>query len=457
MTSVALLAAAALFESLCAPCHGAEGRGDGVAAHLYSPAPADLRAPLKLGGDAASLRRTLRWGMPATGMPAFGSLEVEALEALVSLVQGWQGSKPARAKGAAEPPPPPKVGRDPLWNRPQARGERAVVPAVAALDAPRCGRCHPGEHEAWQGSRHAKATGPGLMGQYHGATEAFRQSCDDCHAPLVEQRAEPDLHAEGVSCAVCHLRGHQKLGPTKARRVRSPARGLRARPEPRLGRSDFCLRCHNLPLTVAVEGRPLLDTWREWAASPYLVAGVQCQHCHLADGRHDFSGAHDPEAVRKAVRLRVRWGSPIEIDLENLGAGHHFPTTATPRAVLRVRQLGSEGPLKETERSWAVGRTVEVRAGKWHEVADTRVPAGETRTWRYAVERAEGASRLEISLHMFPDYFYARFYRARLGKGGAGEAEYRAALAEAEASGFLVSYQRLPYLPDSSRARTSGR
>ncbi|MEZ4435671.1 MAG: hypothetical protein R3F65_25010, partial [bacterium] len=217
-------------------------------------------------------------------------------------------------------------------------------------------------------------------------------------------------------------------------------------------RSDFCLPCHNLPLSAAVDGRPLLDTWREWAQSPYLPAGVQCQHCHMPDGAHAVPGAHDPAMARRAVTLTATAaldGAHVTATatVRNTGAGHHFPTTATPRAVLRVRQLGPDGPLPGTEETWAIGRTVRHDGRRWIEDADTRIAAGAALTRRYRRPRAPAAERVEVSLHLFPDWFYTRFYRAALRRPDlepAARAGYTAALAEAEASVILIDHRRLP-------------
>jgi len=240
--------------------------------------------------------------------------------------------------------------------------------------------------------------------------------------------------------------------------MRLPAPGMAARVDPRFARSDFCMPCHNLPLSASVDGRPLLDTWREWAASPYLPAGVQCQHCHQPGGAHHMPGAHDPEMVRRAVRLEVdvaHEGARIDVEarVRNVGAGHHFPTTATPRAVLRIRQLGARGPLSETEASWAIGRTVTHGSGGWREVADTRIPAGEVAARRYRHPRHADATRIEVSLHMFPDWFYARFYRVRLSRKDLdpdARPEFETALAEAEASRFLVDFRRIPITDEAA-------
>ncbi len=572
--------------SLCAPCHGETGAGDGPAVDLLWPRPRDLhRASLKFGADPASLRRTLRRGLPGTAMPAFDGLPDETVAALVGYITA--GRSPSAAPAPVDPGRPPadapaesqpsesqlaeSRSADALWQArcaachgpdgagdgPLAKGltdhdgrpadlydlRRAPLKGGATLDdllrtlahgrpgtamapvadpaerralaawvldrrdpdprprwrmpppgiaaqardrhwavrplpdpGPRpagpplatapsaCAVCHPHQHQTWSQSRHAAAAGPGLLGQYHGADPAFIGRCNACHAPAAHQQADREALARGVTCAGCHLRAHRKLGPPGPSSVRIPAPGMAVEPTPRFARSDFCMPCHNLPLDVAVAGRPLLDTWREWAASPYLPAGVQCQHCHMPDGAHRVPGAHDAEMVRRAVRLEVERPTVADGRIEqwarvyNVGAGHHFPTTATPRAVLRIRQLGPDGPLPATAESWAIGRTVHHDGERWIEEADTRIPAGERRARRYHRPLDPAAERIEVSLHLFPDWFYARFYRARLAAelSPAARVDFEAALADAERSVILVDYVRLPISgarPPPSRRR----
>ena len=218
-------------------------------------------------------------------------------------------------------------------------------------------------------------------------------------------------------------------------------------------RSDFCMPCHNLPMSAAINGRPLIDTWREWAQSPYLPAGVQCQTCHLGQGDHRMAGAHDPESVRRAVQMRIEpprlEGSAVilTVTLRNIGAGHHFPTTATPRAVLRVRQLKGRQRVEATSRLWAIGRTVEHGAQGWREIADTRIAAGDTLTRTYRVARAVGVDAVEVDLHFFPDWFYTGMFRGQLSRGDlvpAARAAYAQALEAGEGNVIRVDWQVRP-------------
>lgn len=101
-----------LFVRYCATCHGYEGRGDGGGARNLDPKPRDFQAAEFLYGTGgpgelptdADLRRTIRQGVTARGMPAWAGLREEDLGALVSYIKTfsprWQ---PVAA--AAEPQP----------------------------------------------------------------------------------------------------------------------------------------------------------------------------------------------------------------------------------------------------------------------------------------------------------------------------------------------------------------
>ena len=461
----------------CATCHGPTGAGDGPLAPTLRDAngdPADLydlrTTPLKTGDDPAALFTTLTHGRPGTPMPAFATLPATDRHALVAHLRALR--RDATPQTAPQTPtlrlPPPNAplrARDPHWNPRPLRDPGPpppdLLPPLTDPTPTRCATCHPAQHATWTQSRHAAAAGPGLLAQYHHATPTFTHRCNACHAPLAAQQTDPDHHAQGITCAACHLRAHQKHGPPAPTSIRISAPALAARPDPRFTRSDFCLPCHNLPLTAAIAGRPLLDTWREWATSPYLPAGIQCQHCHQPDGDHSTPGAHDPAMARRAIRLDftlTHTPNPLTqtptltatATLQNIGAGHHFPTTATPRAILRIRQLTPQGPIPHTTQAWAIGRTLRHDGRTWTELADTRIPAGSTLTRRYHHPRAPDATRLEASLHLFPDWFYTRFYRTALRRADltpAARADYQTALAEAEASAILIDYRRLPLPP----------
>jgi mono/diheme cytochrome c family protein len=69
-----------LFRDTCAPCHGNEGAGDGVAAaglqDIEGTAirPADLRLPLRSGAEPADVYRTIMTGISGTPMMGFDGL-----------------------------------------------------------------------------------------------------------------------------------------------------------------------------------------------------------------------------------------------------------------------------------------------------------------------------------------------------------------------------------------------
>lgn len=84
-----------LFNRYCATCHGYEGRGDGGGAKNLDPKPRDFHAAEFLYASAGKgelptdndLRTTIREGVVNRGMPAWGGLRSEDLDALVSYIK----------------------------------------------------------------------------------------------------------------------------------------------------------------------------------------------------------------------------------------------------------------------------------------------------------------------------------------------------------------------------------
>ncbi len=143
------------------------------------------------------------------------------------------------------------------WRRPippQGPAPDGFTPLERSLSPENCGACHPAQLADWSTSLHAKSMGAGVMGQL---AEMKRtdpddaRSCLTCHAPLAEQSeqiegprgpaANPDFDAglqrQGLVCAACHVRRHERFGPpawspTPTGRSRRDCRTT-ARPGPR--------------------------------------------------------------------------------------------------------------------------------------------------------------------------------------------------------------------------------
>ena len=143
--------------------------------------------------------------------------------------------------------------------------DRSLAPA-------RCGACHRAQLEDWRGSLHSLAMGPGVAGQLVTMSDAERDDCQRCHAPLQEQ-SDPrsPLFSEGMVCAACHMRNGRVFGP--ARRDGSmlvaadglPHGGWTA--SPAFEDSRFCAACHQFGADgFALNGKMLENTYEEWRA-----------------------------------------------------------------------------------------------------------------------------------------------------------------------------------------------
>ena len=307
---------------------------------------------------------------------------------------------------------------------------------VAKLSPESCGSCHVKQWEDWKTTRHAMAMGPGVWGGLIGGTPSFVKSCSECHVPLSEQHEylptsdgeyaenqqyDAQLQSHGLICAACHVRGHQRFGPSfsetaAAASVFGEGHHGGAVVSGAYQDSAFCRPCHQFEEGEAsLNGKLLENTYNEWLQSPHAKNGETCQSCHMPERQHRFQGIHDPEMVRKAVKLNVQMKNQrdrieAEIQLTNEGAGHHLPTYAAPAIFVTVRLLDSaRKPIPKTKQVRAIQRRLPPSRDR--EIFDTRIPAGGTWIYDYKISRPEHAKTLEILIDVHPDHFYNGFFK----------------------------------------------
>jgi nitrate/TMAO reductase-like tetraheme cytochrome c subunit len=280
-------------------------------------------------------------------------------------------------------------------------------PPAGDLDSASCGACHQQSFEDWGKSLHAHAFSIGLAGQLGAFALDEQRECLNCHAPRAEQQSEwlsgsssRPAKIDGVDCAACHVRQGKHLGP---RAIDETSHG-KVEAITLFGRSQFCAACHQFgPEGLALNGKPLENTFAEWRSSRYATAGITCQTCHMPDGRHEFRGIHDPAMTRKGLQVRARrlsWG--VEVTATNAGAGHHLPTYATP--VIRIDVVSGE-----RRREHVIGRRL-----AWHadtglsEVSDTRLAVDEDA--RLSLDMPPDA-RASVLVRVDPGHdYHARIY-----------------------------------------------
>jgi hypothetical protein len=357
-------------------------------------------------------------------------------------------------------PPPPTFG-----------------PLESSLHPEACGTCHPVQLGDWRTSAHAGAMGPGVAGQLvemAAADPASPIDCHVCHAPLAEQSAvtrsragvaanptfDAALRDRGVVCAACHVRGHERFGPPRrdgslaspAPRERLPHRGV-TRTAAFLS-SEFCRVCHQFtPDGFALNGKLLQNTYEEWKASPFARRGVQCQDCHMPDRRHLWRGIHDETMVRSGLdiavtpdvsRLALGQAFALTLQVRNARVGHVFPTYVTPRVVLRGELVASNGEVVAGSRQeQVIAREVTVDLAR--EAFDTRLAPGQRAALTYRGRADRAGLRVRLSVIVYPDEFYTRFFETLLEQGaGQGETQIREALAATRRSVFTVFAREIP-------------
>jgi hypothetical protein len=383
---------------------------------------------------------------------------------------------------------------------PQGKPPAHFSSIEGSLDPESCGVCHRAQYEDWIDSLHSKSMGPGVTGQ---TMELIHDDpklallCYSCHAPLSEQqekvvdkggrpsrfkkrrhvpglspsaseeRKSPalkfkpnqafsaSLQQKGLSCAGCHVRGHQRFGPPK--RDGSLESSASAAQLPHGGavrtaafeQAEFCKGCHQFePNGYALNGKLLENTYNEWKEGPYAREGKSCQSCHMPERRHLWRGIHDPEMVKQGVAVRLsldkehyQVGEQLraEITLVNTGVGHDFPTYVTPKIVVRFELADADGKqVEKSAQEERIGR--EVTLDLTQELFDTRIAPGKSRTVRYVRAIDRTGLTLRASVVVVPDDFYIQFFEATLPKArskGAG-ALLEQAIREGRARSFRL-------------------
>ncbi len=351
-----------------------------------------------------------------------------------------------------------------------------------SLEPAACGACHPQQLADWSDTWHAKGMGPGVIGQYldwDGTNDAMVAKCNRCHAPLSEQHMRienddgddwidnpafvPGMREQGLTCAGCHVRQHQRFGPPPrtAQTIDGPVGphdGFTVRDDFR--DPAFCRSCHDFtakPASEALEGKKLQETTEEWRRTTHAAEGQTCQTCHMPDGRHTWKGIHTPELVRDAVEVTATltdagtFFTPVQasITLTNVGAAHRMPTYTTPEIKLFIEQIDESGaPIEGTRQEGSVARRITPNLKK--ELWDTRLLPGESYALPYRHRRVSGATALVTRIEVWPDEAYRRFYEIKLRapeKIPKGADALRQAMQTATESRYTLWEQTIP-LPE---------
>lgn len=258
-----------------------------------------------------------------------------------------------------------------------------------------CSQCHEQPYREWSESWHAQAwIDPDVRAL---SNDFANTDCIDCHAPRpvfetgLANRVLPraSRREEGVDCIACHQLPDGGMAGTLDR----PDAACRPQVRRELAQVEFCAPCHDQHKTVT-----------QWRETRYAAQGIGCIDCHMPyrngdpnQGRdHTMHGGHSIELVRAAVALRAaRTEAGLRVEVENIGAGHHFPTDERSRAAdVFWRPLGS------SEWRWLY----RFRSPYRHEVelSDTLLPAHATKELLVSDEAARGAIEVALFYKLTP-------------------------------------------------------
>jgi len=370
------------------------------------------------------------------------------------------------------------------WNRPIPPQNHKIK----FLPYPQeCRRCHKNQYKDWKESFHKKAVSPGLLGQINHEKEPdFARSCYFCHAPMMEQsevvkrqlavnsqqlaEKETDyinnpsfdnkLKLSGVSCVVCHLREGKIYGPTARVGGRGQGAVIKDKDQKQhngfiekgfFKNAEFCAACHQLDEGYELNGKVLVNTYREWEESLYSKNNITCQNCHMPDRQHLWRGIHDKEMVMRGIHIElIRHEKGVRLIITNSGVGHYFPTYATPLVVVKGFLLDEHGKaIPSSVKKAFIGRKVSLDLSK--EIFDTRIPPGKSFEFDYIPsipplvkgDKVRFRGKLVFEVMVYPDEFYNRFYKGLLNNkdGSFNRKEIEEALKITEKSHYILFKQ----------------
>ncbi|MEM7159709.1 MAG: hypothetical protein AAF799_43110 [Myxococcota bacterium] len=261
--------------------------------------------------------------------------------------------------------------------------EMEPVAGVGTLSAQQCRACHPDVYSEWAESRHSQSlSDPLYRAEFNHSRLPFL--CERCHAPLKEQREDltyglwlvwpklvpitwpndrfdPLLREEGVTCVACHQREGSIMGPRGVDAVH-PAKKADMR-----GPSG-CQDCHVLSFDVLGKlERPVMDTVAEWEDYRERGGDKVCADCHMpptdprpvaiggveqAATNHRVRGPWDLDFVQTGIIIRraeiEATGGTATVVIGN-ETGHRLPTAEPARYIeLRLQATDAQGTVIAT-------------------------------------------------------------------------------------------------------------
>lgn len=276
------------------------------------------------------------------------------------------------------------------------------APPQSFTSSQQCRACHEQVFAEWEASGHSRSwTNPDVRAL---SNDFANTDCIDCHAPRpvfetgIGNRVLPrsSRRSEGVDCIACHWLPDGHVAGT----IDAPSAACRPVVRRELASPEHCAVCHDQH-----------DTVKQWAASQWPARGFSCVDCHMpvragehgAGRDHRTLGGRDPSLVRQAVLLRgLREGAAWTIEVENVGAGHSFPTDERSRAAdLFWRPLPAAGEERGPWRHF-----YRFRSPYRHEVdlEDNLLRAHETRRVPLTDEAARGAIEVALFYKRSPYY-----------------------------------------------------
>jgi len=235
------------------------------------------------------------------------------------------------------------------------------IPSIDKENEKACQNCHKKMTKQWKQSAHGSSAENKIFKNiynviYRNDFKTSTGNCATCHMPIGENKS--------ISCDFCHkiyrIKPQKNLTGVLAIELRRPhkenilfgsVKDAYTRPDsysPLYENSQYCASCHSGHFW----NEEVYDEYTQWQNSIYSKHDISCQDCHMppemsetyivpkekgglkrsagAYHSHAFRGSKDIEFMKKALDINVSINLEkdinVSVSLENIGAGHSFPT-----------------------------------------------------------------------------------------------------------------------------------
>ena len=303
---------------------------------------------------------------------------------ILSLLISCEAEKPIQ--------PPTRTWETPIPHQ-------TIPEGLESISAESCGTCHVDHYNEWKTSTHSVALQDMQFQEEFKKDSIF--TCLNCHTPLQNQLEyivtgyvegdykqevkipnpdfDPVLQQESITCATCHIRDGQVIGPNETSHATH-----KTVKRPEILSHQICISCHNASAVINPTLVCTFETGEEWENSWAHDEEQTCVDCHMPETErsifqgmpvkksrfHNFAGSGIPKfpemepqelkgllITESLISAKYAAGDSLKatITLKNDQAGHNIPTGDPERYIIISFKLMNPDSSIVAEKQYRIG------------------------------------------------------------------------------------------------------